>query len=50
MPVIRCVKNGKKGWKWGNEGFCYTGSEAKEKAIAQGIAIILNKKEDEKKD
>lgn len=39
IPVKRCQKDGKKGWKWGDEGKCYTGSDAKEKALAQGQAI-----------
>lgn len=47
MPVIRCVKDGKPGWKYGEEGFCYTytpgneksSNEAKRKAYLQGAAI-----------
>lgn len=39
MPAKPCQKNGKKGWKWGNSGFCYTGVDAKQKAIEQGKAI-----------
>lgn len=44
MPLTRCSNNGKSGWKWGNEGHCYTGPGAKKKAIAQGIAIEGPKK------
>ena len=39
MPLKRCTSNGKNGWKWGDEGKCYTGPGAKKKAIDQGIAI-----------
>lgn len=39
MPLKRCSKNGKSGWKWGNHGACYTGKDGKKKAIKQGIAI-----------
>ncbi len=39
MPLFRCTKDDKSGWKWGDEGKCFTGSGAKRKAINQGIAI-----------
>jgi len=39
MPVQRCTKNGKPGWRWGKSGKCYTGSGAKAKAAKQGAAI-----------
>lgn len=39
MPLMRCQKDGKKGWKWGKSGHCYTGENAKEKAKEQGRAI-----------
>ena len=39
MPVKECQIGGKSGFKWGDEGKCYTGPDAKKKAIAQGIAI-----------
>lgn len=47
MPIQRCQLNGKKGWRWGNEGTCYTydpnskasETKAKNKAKDQGIAI-----------
>lgn len=50
MPVQRCQKDGKPGWKWGKEGKCYTftpGDEesrerAKRKAKEQGQAIKAN--------
>jgi len=39
MPVQRCVKDGKLGWRWGKSGKCYTGRGAKAKAEKQGVAI-----------
>lgn len=40
MPVQRCQKNGKSGYKYGKSGKCYVGGEAaKKKAIKQGLAI-----------
>lgn len=39
MPLTRCTKNGKKGWKWGESGKCYIGKNAKENAIKQMLAI-----------
>ena len=46
MPVNSCSINGKSGYKWGDQGKCYThngtpASEkaAKKKALAQGLAI-----------
>lgn len=40
MPIKQCKIDGKNGWKYGDEGTCYTGPDGKRKAIAQGIAII----------
>ncbi len=50
MPVKQCRKNGKPGFKWGDEGKCYTyksGDEddrerARKKAAQQGRAIKAN--------
>jgi len=47
MPLMKCKKDDKPGWKYGDSGACYTyttGNEkseaaAKLKAIKQGIAI-----------
>lgn len=39
MPLKKCQDNGKDGWKWGDQGHCYTGEGAKEKAIKNGMAI-----------
>ena len=36
MPLKRCENDG---WKWGDQGKCFTGPDAKQKAIRQGIAI-----------
>ena len=41
MPLKKCSENG---WKWGDEGKCYTGRDAKRQAIKQGIAIEGPKK------
>lgn len=39
MPLKRCQEDGEDGWKWGDEGTCYTGEDAKQKAIEQAIAM-----------
>lgn len=39
MPLKNCSDGGKDGWKWGDEGKCYTGKEGKKQAIKQGISI-----------
>lgn len=39
MPVKRCTSKGRKGYKWGDEGKCYVGADAKTKAERQGRAI-----------
>lgn len=39
MPVKKCMRNLQRGYKWGDHGHCYTGPDAKEKAIKQGQAI-----------
>jgi len=43
MPLMKCRKKSKSGWKYGKKGFCYTGKGAKEKAAKQGRAIALSK-------
>lgn len=40
MPVKRCKIKGKNGFKYGDEGNCYTGPTGKIKAAKQGLAII----------
>ena len=49
MPLKRCRKNNKMGWKWGDSGFCYTGKDAKKKALRQGRAIEASKSRRKKK-
>jgi hypothetical protein len=39
MPLKRCSNKGASGWKWGDQGHCYTGPGAKKKAIKQGVAV-----------
>lgn len=47
MPVQKCVKNGKPGYRWGRSGKCYTyttgnnrsRNRAKQKAYLQAAAI-----------
>jgi hypothetical protein len=39
MPLKKCSNDGKSGYKWGDSGNCYTGPDAKKKAIKQGVAI-----------
>ena len=47
MPLKKCQKGGKSGYKWGDSGKCYTYTtgnktsqkSAKKKAIKQGLAI-----------
>lgn len=42
MPVQRCSKDGKSGWRWGSDGECYTGPAAKQKAIDQAVAALYS--------
>ena len=52
MPVKSCLEDGKKGWKWGDAGKCYTYSDeegskkAKQKAFVQGYAATGGKGEE----
>ena len=39
MPVNKCTCDGVSGYRWGSEGKCYSGPDAKKKAIKQGVAI-----------
>lgn len=43
MPVKKCKKDGKSGYKWGDSGACFTGSGGRERARKQGIAIESSK-------
>lgn len=44
MPLKKCSSDGKSGWKWVDNGHCYTGPNAKKDAIKQGIKIEGPKK------
>ncbi len=39
MPVMTCTKDGKSGYKWGRNGVCFVGVDAKERAAKVGAAI-----------
>ena len=39
MPVMPCTSGGKRGYKYGKGGKCYTGKDAKARAAKQGAAI-----------
>lgn len=47
MPIQRCKENGKPGFKWGEQGKCYTydpssessAGKAKQKAALQAVAM-----------
>ena len=43
MPLHKCTKNGKSGYRWGSKGVCFTGPGAKKKALKQGYAIDKDK-------
>lgn len=43
MPLKKCQSNGVDGYKWGDSGTCYTGKDARKKALKQGAAIEINK-------
>lgn len=42
MPIKKCTKNGKCGYKWGDSGKCYTGKQGKSKAKKQMRAIYAS--------
>lgn len=50
MPIKQCQLDGKKGYRWGDSGKCYTDGNVasqKKRAIAQGIAtgeIVIKKR------
>ena len=43
MPVIPCTRDGKPGYKYGADGYCYTGADALKKAQTQGRAIEISR-------
>ena len=45
MSVMKCIKNGEKGYKWGETGVCFIGSEAKQKAAEVGKAVHAQSKD-----
>lgn len=48
MPLVKCMKDGKPGWKWGKENkSCFTGPNGKKDALRQGRAIEINKRKSE---
>lgn len=46
MPVMRCVRDGMSGFKWGPNGFCYIGPNARSRAERQGRAIEASIREE----
>ena len=46
---MKCSKDGKSGWKFGESGHCYTGPDAKKKAVKQGAAIKSQSKGEHEK-
>ena len=44
MPIKKCTSKGKSGKKYGDSGKCYTGKDAKSKAVKQMKAIKANQK------
>ena len=49
MPLQKCSKDGKSGWRYGKSGMCYTGPNGKKLAIKQAIAIGHGKFPEESK-
>jgi len=57
MPIKKCTKDGKPGFKFGDSGFCYIFTpnnptsrlKARKKAEKQGRAIEANHRDDKKK-
>ena len=43
MPIMRCQRNGKQGFKYGPTGHCYTGPNVRQRAARQGAAIEANR-------
>lgn len=50
MPLTECQKDGKPGWKWGENGTCFTGTNAKARARAVGRAIHAQRAKFENED
>ncbi len=41
MSLRSCSNNGRKGFKWGSNGACFTGRNARQRALEQGVASEL---------
>jgi hypothetical protein len=39
MPLMRCNKDNKSGWNFGDSGHCYTGPDARKNAMKQGYMM-----------
>ena len=39
MPLKECSVDGESGWRWGDAGTCYTGPQARQRALRQAAAI-----------
>jgi hypothetical protein len=50
MPITECQKDGKPGFKWGETGTCFTGSDARSRARAVGRAIYAQRAKFEDED
>ena len=42
MPIKSCMKNGQRGYKWGDVGQCYLGPEGEKNARMQGVAALMS--------
>ena len=43
MPIQTCIKGEKVGFKFGDNGHCYIGPNARQQAAKQGAAIEISK-------
>ena len=50
MPLLRCSKDGQRGWKWGEGGACFVGPNAREKALEQGRVVEARQSQTKSKD
>lgn len=48
MPLKKCRKDKKSGYKYGDSGKCYTGTSGRKKAKRQGVAIEISKQQRKK--
>ena len=47
MPVMKCIKDGKQGHKWGESGVCFVGPNSESKAAAVGRAVYAGRNDEE---